>query len=105
VESFTLKASSNGANIGFFTWSVPFPCYVRDLVFDVKDLARDTETLVYAVVPSAVGWYRFAVRREWMIIEDTFRFTLNSWMLAGHGVTLLWRSANAVEQENASRSR
>ena len=105
VESLTLKASSNAANLGFFTWSVPFPCYVRDVVFDVKDLPRDTETLAYTVVTSAAGWYRLAVRRQWMIIEDTFRFTLNSWMLAGHGVTLLWRPANPGEPENVPRSR
>jgi hypothetical protein len=105
VESLTLKASNNSTNRGHFIWSVPFPCFVRDVVFDVKGLPRDTETLAYMVVTSAAGWYRLALRREWMIIEDTFRLTLNAWLLSGHSVTLLWRPVSPEESEHAPRFR
>jgi hypothetical protein len=101
VESLTLKASNNGANLGFLNWAAPFPCYVREVELDVTHLPRDGETLVYNVMASSARWYRrTAVQPKWMRIDGTYRFSLNSWMMAGHGVTLLWRPENEAEPKD-----
>jgi hypothetical protein len=100
VESLTLRASKNGANLGFLNWSVPFPCYLRDLEFDVSSLPREGEELSYTVVASSAGWYRLAVEPQWMPTAKKLRLSLDTWMLAGHGVTVLWRPAERPEPVN-----
>lgn len=105
VQSVTVRASNNAENRGFFAWTAPYPCFVRSVVFDLTDLAREGETLAYRVVPSAAGWYRLDVEREWLVGVDTLRFELNSWLLTGHGVTLVWRSLDGVERKRGLRER
>ena len=100
IERLTLRASSNANKLGFFTWSPPFPCYVRHVAFDVVDLPWGDEKLAYTVVPSTAKGSRLAVQREWFLAEEPFRIELNSWMLAGHGVTLLWRPVDGAESRN-----
>lgn len=102
VRSITLRASTNAENRGFFTWTAPYPCFVRHMDFDMSDLAREGEKLAYRVSVSVAGWYRLNVQRGWIEGVSTLHFELNSWMLAGHGVTLVWRSIDRAEQQIGS---
>lgn len=102
VESLTVRISNNGVNRGWFTWSAPFPCYVGEVEFDVTDLPWEGEELKYMVVLSAAAWYRSTVHREWFTVDGQLRVPINSWMLAGHGVTLLWRSLDESESGDES---
>ncbi|MBO0874980.1 MAG: hypothetical protein J2P19_16490 [Pseudonocardia sp.] len=102
VQNVTLRVSTNAENRGFFTWTAPYPCFVRHVEFDMSDLAREGEKLAYRVSVSVAGWYRLNVQRGWIEGESTLHFELNSWMLAGHGVTLVWRSIDGAERESGS---
>lgn len=103
VQGFTLRVSSNAANLGFFTWTAPIPCFVRKIVFDMSELAREGQTLAYRMIPSVAGWWsRPDVERAWIEGATNFHFELNSWMLGGHGVTLVWRSIDGAERQSES---
>lgn len=97
VERLTLRASNNGANLGYFNWSAPYPCYVDDIEFQVDDLPWEGEEFSYTVVASTATWYRQRVQPTSMPIDGKLRLSLNSWVMAGHGVTLLWRPADRTE--------
>jgi hypothetical protein len=98
IESLSLKASAFfPSDLGFFTWSPPHPCFVRTVTFDVEGMAGEGEELVYMVVPSTLKKHAFPQMRGWVRLPDRFEVRLDSWMLPGHGVTLLWRSINGSE--------
>jgi hypothetical protein len=103
VQGFTLRVSTEAENLGYFVWTAPFPCFVRKIVFDMSDLAREGETLAYRMIPSVAGWWsQPSVERAWILGATTLHFELNSWMLGGHGVTLVWRSIDGVERKRGS---
>jgi hypothetical protein len=101
VESLTIRATTIAPfGLGYVTWSAPHPCFVKRVTFDVGQLARGGERLVYLVVSSTMkhgglplsGWREFA---------DRINVDVDAWMLPGHGITLLWRPVNGVEPQYA----
>lgn len=100
IEGLTVRASSVGPfELGFTTWQVPHPCYVTTVTFDVSELARDGERLVYQVVSSTLKKAEMKYRGSWIETTDRIEVSVESWMLTGHGVTLLWRPVNGAENE------
>lgn len=102
VERMTLRASAVGSfDQGYLSWSAPYPCFVQNLVFDVRQLARGGEKLVYQVIASTLKMTDIPLRGTWTHVPDEIEVTVNSWMLPGHGVTLLWRSLPGSESQHA----
>ncbi len=94
IERLTLRASTIGAfEQGFVSWSPPYPCYVDVIVLDVRNLPRWDERLSYQIHLYSARLVDPAnpVRGVWTHIEDEVKVPVRSWMLPGHGVTLLWR--------------
>ena len=101
IEQLALRASAVGLfDQGFVTWSAPFPCFVDKIVFDVRRLARDRETLVYQVVAATLKGALLPLRGTWTAVSDSIDVSLESWMLPGHAVTLLWRPLNGAEPQH-----
>jgi hypothetical protein len=93
IDSLTIRAAGTpGADHGFYTWSAPHPCYVESITFDVSELVPTRGHYEYLTVP-------FTLRQgalnssNWTAVDEPIGLTLDTWMLPGHGVTLLWRLA------------
>ena len=99
IESLSVRATSlNAIDIGFITWSTPHPCFVRTITFDVKDLAPEGERFVYLAIPFTMNETAIAISGKWAEAVDRIELPLDSWMLPGHGVTLLWRPVDRAER-------
>jgi hypothetical protein len=106
VESISVTGSGTfPADLGYFSWSPPHPCFLESVTFDVADLALPGQDLVFLVVPSSMGRGAVPLNGGWMPIRDRLCVSLSAWMLPGHGVTLLWRPVNGAEPQDASRRR
>jgi hypothetical protein len=91
IEELTVRVRGTaGADLGWYVWSVPHPCYVRDVSFDVSDLRPPTGRYEYMIVRSALR-NTAAAPTQWQVLDGTVVQDVDSWMLPGHGVTLLWR--------------
>jgi hypothetical protein len=98
IERLELRASTVGSfDQHFTTWSAPHPCFVNKIVFDVRQLARDGETLVYQIVAATLKTSYLPLRGTWTHVVDEIEVNVNSWMLPGHAVTLLWRPIYGAE--------
>ena len=101
IESLSMTASTVAPfDIGFFTWSPPHPCFMREVTFDLSEMPRSGEKLTYLVVPSTLRSGSVSLDGRWMDIPDHLVVPISSWMLPGHGVTLLWRPVNEVEPQH-----
>ena len=98
VERLVLRASTVGSfDQGYVFWSPPHPCYVTRIVFDVRELAEPGEKLVYQLVMSTLKLTEVPLRGTWTPADDWIEVGVDSWMLPGHGVTLLWRPIYEAE--------
>lgn len=92
VDSITVHAMGTpGADLGWYSWSVPHPCFVRTIRFELADLNPPDGQYEYLAVTFALRHLPINLR-SWTTVDDHLELELNSWMLPGHGVTLLWRS-------------
>ena len=92
IERLELRASTVGSfDQHFTTWSAPHPCFVHKIVFDVRQLTRSDERLVYQVVASTLKTQYLPLRGTWTHVADEIEVVVDAWMLPGHAVTLLWR--------------
>ena len=106
VESLSIRATSfNTIDIGFISWSTPHPCFVRTVTFDVSELAPEGQKLVYLAIPFTMKETAIAITGQWVEAPDRIELPLDSWMLPGHGVTLLWRPIDQAESRRASQDR
>lgn len=96
VESLTLVASTVASfDLGYVTWSPPHPCYVARVRFDVSGL-RSEGALDFLVVSSTIVHAGLPLS-AWSRSDEAIDVAVDSWMLPGHGVTLLWRPTNGAE--------
>jgi hypothetical protein len=99
IETLSLQLTYRSpSDLGYVTWSPPHPCFVNKITFDVEDLAFADQNLVYmllqstpknAGLPTTSGWERVPTGR--------IEVPVDSWMLPGHGITLLWRPVDGAE--------
>ena len=95
VETLTVRVSNVAAfNLGYLVWSPPHPCFVRTISFDLSRLARADENLVYLVVLATIERARMPTNR-WTPLVASIEVPVDSWMLPGHNVTLLYRPTTA----------
>jgi hypothetical protein len=104
IERLVLRASTIGSfRQGYLTWSAPHPCYVERIVFDVHQLAWIEESLVYQVHAATLK-KSYLLHGKWAHFTNCIEVPIDSWMLPGHAVTLLWRPTNGSESWNESHS-
>ena len=102
IERLQLRTSTIGSfEQGYLNWSAPHPCFVEKVVFDVRRLAQKDETLVYQVFIAALKKADTPYRGTWTRASDRIEVSIDSWMLAGHGVTLVWRPVAGTESSHA----
>ncbi len=98
IERLSFRASTIGLfDQGFVSWTAPHPCYVGQVVFDVCRLAYEGEKLVYQVVVTSLKLADVPLGGTWTHVPDQIVVAIDSWMLPGHGVTLLWRPVTGSE--------
>lgn len=92
IESLTIKARGPASiDVGYYFWTAPHPCYVRTVTFDVTQLSlpggrqHEFRAFGFTMRNSQAGPSRHPGN------SDLIELPINSWMLPGHGVTLLWR--------------
>jgi hypothetical protein len=101
VDRLVLRASTVGSfDQGYVFWSPPHPCYVTRIVFDVRQLAQAGEKLVYQLVMSTLKLTEVPLGGTWTPADNWIEVGVDSWMLPGHGVTLLWRPVYGVEPQH-----
>ena len=104
IETLTVRASNVEAfDLGYVAWSPPHPCFVRSVTFDVSRLARPGQELVQLVLLSTIKGVGLPMNR-WRPLQDRIEVPVDSWMLSGHNVTLLYRPATPSELPHASQS-
>jgi hypothetical protein len=105
IERVAIRATTvNSIDTGFITWTPPHPCFVRDVCFDVSELAPVGQTLVYLVVGSAMRKKAgLHLSHTWTEVRDQIEIDLDAWMLPGHAVTLLWRPLDGRELHGAAQ--
>ena len=102
VQRLALTTSNVAADLGYLVWSPPHPCFVRAVTFDLSQLGRPGDDLVYLVVRATTQGAGLSVG-EWTPITNTVVVPVNSWMLQGHTVTLLYRPTTTAETRHAGR--
>lgn len=86
---------------GFLTWSPPYPCFVERLTFDVTELASAGHDLVFKIVVFTMK--AIAPGAQWASAADIRAVELDSWLLPGHGVALLWKPVDQVDPHGGQR--
>jgi hypothetical protein len=101
IERMTLRISTVGSfDQGYLSWSAPYPCFVTKIVFDVRQLAWRNEELVYQVIASTLKLTDIPLRGTWTREPERVEIVVDSWMLPGHAVTLLWRPVTETESRH-----
>jgi hypothetical protein len=92
IETLSFRVSMrNSSVLGYVTWSPPHPCFVHQITFDVEELPFEGQRLKYLVLASTLKTSGLSASQGWKEIPDRIEVPVDSWMLPGHGVTLLWR--------------
>jgi hypothetical protein len=70
--------------------STPFP--VKHITFDVKELPFEGQRLAYLVLTSTLQKAGLPTSQVWQKVSDRIEVKVESWMLPGHAVTILFIS-------------
>jgi hypothetical protein len=91
IERLTLRSTTlQRVDDGYCYWQSPYPCYVDRIKMDAKDLAADGVSLEFRIVPFTFRSNTTSAR--WLPAHELGDLDVQSWLLPGHGVALLWRS-------------
>jgi len=92
IRSFVWRSSTlQSTDDGFCYWQPPYPCFVEDITFDVSGLEGGGDyEWVFHVVPFI--FRGGGVPQAWTHADEPLGVRVQSWMLPGHGVALLWKS-------------
>jgi hypothetical protein len=102
IERLNLRTSTVGSfDQGYLSWTVPHPCFVERVVFDVRQLAQGDEILAFQVIVATLKRPDIPFRGTWTRAADRIEVPIDSWMLTGHGVTLLWRPITGREPDGS----
>jgi hypothetical protein len=104
IEKLTLRVSNTARNSGWFTWAVPFPCYVERVVFDPRDLDTSQGPFEYSIGVASPGLGLNALQ-DWRQVLDTLDIPIGGWMMSGQTVTILWRQAATSEPAKGTPNR
>lgn len=91
IENLSLRSTTlQRVDESFCYWQPPYPCYVERMSFEATGLDSGTGTsLLFQVVPFT--FQAEVVPSGWITADELNSYSVNSWLLPGHGVALLWR--------------
>lgn len=94
IDKLMLRSTTRlPVNDGYCYWQAPFPCYVDRITLNAKELKPvDDRPWEFQVVTFAFRSTPGAAR--WRPVEELHEVDINTWLLPGHGTTLLWRPSN-----------
>jgi hypothetical protein len=96
IESLAIEADFwSSLDEGYLTYVVPYPSFVERVSFDVSGLAAEQPRLAFKLLPFTPRAHGGSPD-EWSTDVHVREVVLNSWLLPGHGVALLWRSSEGV---------
>lgn len=97
VVGLTLRSISFQPDSHVAYWQPPFPSRVGDLNFDVTGLSDDHDhrELEFQLIPFLPA-HTFVVSDTFMSAEEMRTRRVDSWVLPGHGVALIWRPIQAL---------
>jgi hypothetical protein len=95
IERLSVRATARQrVDDGFCYWQAPYPCYVDRVSFSAKELDIDgTRAFLFNIAPFT--FRSNTTETRWLKAEELPELEVRSWLLPGHGVALLWRSAPA----------
>jgi hypothetical protein len=91
IQRLTLRSTTlQLIEDGFCWWQAPYPCFVERMGFDTSsfDLSPEQE-LRFMVKPFTIS--SEAAAPAWLTSDKVANVDLRVWMLAGHGMALVWR--------------
>ncbi|HET9256822.1 MAG TPA: hypothetical protein VFO16_16710 [Pseudonocardiaceae bacterium] len=93
VKGLSLQATTlQRVDEGFCFWQAPYPCYVERISFDAGGLAvNGNPSWLFRMVPFT---FRSTATSGWTPAEQLDDLVVQSWLLPGHGVALLWKPPN-----------
>jgi hypothetical protein len=102
IESLSLHSKMlERVDDGFCYWQPPYPCYVESIHFKVADFAVDDDgSWLFRVVPFT--FRSGIVTSGWTPAEQLGDLCVGSWLLPGHGVALLWKSAGTASRQTGA---
>ncbi|HVV12750.1 hypothetical protein [Amycolatopsis sp.] len=91
IERLSVRASAlQRIDDGICYWQAPYPCYVDRITFAVKELDIDgADSFQFNIAPFTFRSNTATTR--WLRPEELPDLNVQSWLLPGHGVALLWR--------------
>lgn len=91
IERLSVRATAlQRIDDGFCYWQAPYPCYVDRITFSVKELDIDGNgAFQFNIAPFTFRSNTATTR--WLSAEELPELDVQSWLLPGHGVALLWR--------------
>jgi hypothetical protein len=97
IESLFLQSKTHqSTDVRFCYWQAPYPCYVERIRFDVRGLHDDNGgPYEFRVLPFMLRAGK--IQDEWTRADALEDLRVDSWMLLGHGVALLWRPASSED--------
>lgn len=100
VESLSLRSTTlQRVDDGSCFWQAPYPCYVERISFDAAALAvNGGPSWLFRVVPFT---FRSTIATAgWTPAERLKDLAVSSWLLPGHGVSLLWKPSKLWKPSN-----
>jgi hypothetical protein len=93
IERLSVRATARQRiDDGFCFWQASYPCYVDRVTFSAKELdIEGTGAFLFNIAPFTFRSNTTATR--WLTAEELPELEVRSWLLPGHGVALLWRTA------------
>jgi hypothetical protein len=97
VMAMSIQATViSSLELGYVTWTPPHPCFLENIVFDVRDMATPTHDYEYLVVQSSVNKV-LPLGNHWLAEQKVIEVDIGLWMIPGQVVTLLWRPVERPE--------
>ena len=95
IGSLSVRATAlQRIDDGFSYWQAPYPCYVDQITFSVNELdIEGSGAFQFNIAPFT--FRSNTTSTKWIKAEDLPDLTVQSWLLPGHGVALLWRKLEA----------
>ena len=99
IDGLTLRSSTlQSTDDGYCFWQPPYPCFVEEITFDVVGLVTEGGgTWSFRVVPFM--FRAGSVPAGWASAQHRLGVKVDSWMLPGHGVALLWKPLASPDGE------
>ncbi|GLZ31103.1 hypothetical protein Lesp02_32910 [Lentzea sp. NBRC 105346] len=90
IERLTVQVTTlQPVDEGFLYWQSPYPCYVDRISLKATDLSTRDRVFEFRMMPFTFRSNTDSTR--WLPAHELEDLDVQSWLLPGHGVVLVWR--------------